>query len=125
MSLMDLMREDFSTQYGTRQRTLLRPFHFKQLANTKLSLLTSAITQGTMYNSSYGQILRHFMVTVGSSSPVTTKTKSSNHFTPDVPLSSLVLSPRTDQKLQQSSLKGSKRSWIKNKLSQMIRFSFN
>ena len=125
MSLMDLMKEDFSTQYGTRQRTLLRPFHFKQLANTKLSSLTSVIIQPMMYNSSYGQILRHFMATADLSSPVTTKTKSSNHFTPDVPLSSLVLSPRTDQKSQQSSSKGSKRSWIKRKLSQMIRFSFN
>ena len=125
MSSMDLMNEDFLTQYGTRQRTLLRPFHFKQLANTKLSSLTSVIIQPMMFNSSYGQILRHFMVIADLSSPVTTKTKSLNLFTPDVPLSSLVLSPKTDQKLHQSSLKGSKRSWIKKKLRQMIRFSFN
>ena len=33
-------------------------------------------TQPTMYNSSYGRILRHFITTADSSSPATTKTES-------------------------------------------------
>ena len=99
MSSMDPMKDDFWTRYGTKQRTLLRPSHFKRLLNTKSSSLMRQITQGTMYNSSYGQILRHFITTADSSSPATTKTKSLNHFTPDVP--SLIL--QQPQKIVQRS----------------------
>ena len=40
------------------------------------------ITQQTTYNSYLGRLLRSFMATADSSSPATTKTKSSNHFIP-------------------------------------------
>ena len=76
MSSMDPMKDDFWTQLGTRQRTLLRPYHFKAMVNQKSSLLTKRTAQPTMYNSSYGRILRHFITTADSSSPVTTKTES-------------------------------------------------
>ena len=37
MSSMDPMKDDFWTQLGTRQRTLLRPYHFKAMVNQKSS----------------------------------------------------------------------------------------
>ena len=70
-------------------RTLLRPFRFRQMLDTKSSSSMKQITQGTTYNSSYGQILRRFITTVGSFSHVTTKIRSLNPSTRDVPLSSL------------------------------------
>jgi len=82
---MDLTKDDFWTRYGTKQRILRRPYHFKQMENQKLSSLTKQITQPMMYNSSYGQTLRRIITTADSSSPAITKTKSSNPSTVDVP----------------------------------------
>jgi hypothetical protein len=67
-----------------RLKILHRPYHYLADQNTKSSLLTKLTTQPQMYNSLYGQTLRHFMVTVGLFSPVTTKTNSSNPCTPGV-----------------------------------------
>jgi len=39
MSSTGLMKDDFWTRYGTKQKTLLRPYHFKELVNTKSSSL--------------------------------------------------------------------------------------
>ena len=87
MSSMDPMRDDSWTRYGTKPRISLRPSHYLHLTqNTKSSLLTRQTTQPTTYNSSYGQILRRFITTVDSSSPVTTKTRSSNPSTVDAPV---------------------------------------
>jgi len=63
------------------------------------------ITQGTMYNSSYGQILRHFITTADSSSLAITKTKSLNHFTPDVPSLILQQPQKTVQRIAASFFK--------------------
>ena len=122
MSSTDPMRVDSSTLSEIMQRTSLRPFHFHQLLNTKSSLLMKQIIQPAMFNSSYGHLLRSLVATADSSSPATTKTKSSNHSIPDVPSLILESRPKTNQNLLQSSLKGSKRSWIKRKLKQMIKF---
>jgi len=74
---MDLMKDDFLTRYETPQRALLRPSHYLVLTtSTKSSLLTKLITRPTMYNSAYGRLLRSFIATVDSSSPVTTRTTS-------------------------------------------------
>ena len=39
---MDQMKDDFLTLYGTKQRILHRPYHFKQLVNQRSSLLMRA-----------------------------------------------------------------------------------
>ena len=70
--------------YETKQKTLLRPSHLRDLLNTKSSSSMRLITQETTYNSFCGRILRHFIATADSSSPATTRTKSSNLFTLDV-----------------------------------------
>ena len=72
------------TQYEVRSKILHRPLHYLASQTTKSSLLTKLTTQPAMYNSLYGQTLRHLAVTVGLFSPVTTKIKSSNPFTVDV-----------------------------------------
>ena len=78
MSSMDPMRDVFSIRSETMRKISLRPSHFLQMQNTKSSLLTKLITRPMMYNSSYGRLLRSLLVTVDSSSPATTKTKSLN-----------------------------------------------
>ena len=84
MSLTDPTRDVSWILYETRQRTLLRPFRFKELIDTKSSLSMKLITQATTYNSCYGRILRHFIATADSSSPATTRIKSSNPSIPGV-----------------------------------------
>ena len=107
-------------------RTSLRPYHFKQLAqSTKSSLLTKLTTQPTTYSSSYGRILRHFITTADLFSPATIKTKLSNHSTPDVQSSSLDSQTSSDQQSPQSSSNDSKESWIKRLLSMMRRYWSN
>src|SRR5210317_117596 len=116
------MKEDFLTRCGIRQRTLLRPSLFLLTQSTKSSLLTKLTTRPTTYSSSYGQILRHFITTADSYSPVTSKTKSSNHYTLDVPWS-ISLSVESKNLLsQQSSSNDSKPSLIKRVLRQIKRF---
>ena len=60
----------------------LRPYHFRQLLDTKSSSSMRRITQQTAYNSYLGRLQRSFLATAGLSSPATSKTKSSNHFIP-------------------------------------------
>jgi hypothetical protein len=84
MSLTDPTKDVSWILYETRQRTLLRPFRFKELIDTKSSLSMKLITQATTYNSCYGRILRHFIATADSSSPATTRIKSSNPSIPGV-----------------------------------------
>ena len=94
---MDLTKDDFWTRYGTKQRILRRPYHFKQMGNQKLSSSMKLITQPMMYNSSYGQTLRRIITTADSSLPATTKTKLLNLCTPDVQSST---SPSMEKKRQ-------------------------
>ena len=73
MSSTDPMKDDSLILSETMRRISLRPSRFHQLQNTKSSSLMKQITQPMMYNSSYGRLLRSFMVTADSSSPATTK----------------------------------------------------
>ena len=84
MSLTDPTRDDSWTLSGIMRRTSLRPYRFRQLLNTKSSSLMRQITRPQMYNSPYGHLLRNLLVIADSSSPATTKTKSSVPSTPDV-----------------------------------------
>ena len=86
LSSDDPMKDDFSILSETLRKTSLRPSHFKQLVNTKSSSLMRQITQPTMYNSSYGRLLRSLVATADSSSPATLKTKLSNPYTPGAPV---------------------------------------
>ena len=122
MSSMDPMRVDSWTRYGIKPKTLLRPSHYLQLTrSTRSSLLTRLITRPTTYNSSYGRILRRFITTVDSSSPATTKTKSSNHSTVDVPLLTSLLTENKNQQSLQSSSVVSKKSWVQKVLNLITR----
>ena len=71
----------------------------KQLQDTKSSSLMKLITHPTMYNSAYGRLLRSLLVTADSSSPATTKTKSSNHFIPVAQWLSSELKEKNEQQL--------------------------
>ena len=117
MSSMDPMRDDSWTRYGIRPRISLRPSHYLHLTqSTKSSLLTRLTTQPTTYNSSYGQILRRFITTVDSSSPVTTKTRSSNPSTVDAPVLIFPSLVNKNQPSLQSSSDASNKSWIQKVL---------
>ena len=98
-----LFRSDFSILLGIKQRTLLRPYHFKQLENIKSSLLTKQTIPPQMFNSYLGQILRRSIKTADSSSPATTRTRSLNLSIPDVQLLNLVLREKKKQNLQENS----------------------
>ena len=103
-------------------RISLRPSHYLHLTqSTKSSLLTKATTQPTMYNSSYGQILRRFITTVDSSSPVTTKTRSSNPSTVDAPVLIFPSLVNKNQQSLQSSSDASNKSWIQKVLNMITR----
>jgi hypothetical protein len=84
MLLMDPTKVDSLILSETLRRTSLRPSHFRQLLNTKSSLLTKQIIQPMMYNSFYGRLLRSLLTTADLSSPATTKTKLLNHSIPGV-----------------------------------------
>ena len=87
----------------------------------KVIIIDEATTQPTMYNSSLGRLLRSLVATVDSSSPVTTKTESSNRYTVDVP-SLISQSPkRTNLQSQHSSLNVSKKSWLQRVLNLITR----
>ena len=75
------------------------------MQNTKSSSLMRQITHPMMFNSSYGRLLRSLLVTADSSSPVTTKIKSLNPCTRDVPLSSLESKEKIDKPLPQQFFK--------------------
>ena len=89
MSSTDPMKDDLWILSETMRKTSLRPSRLRQLQNTKSSSLMKQITHPMMYNSVYGRLLRSLLATADSSSPVTTKIKSLNPCTRDVPLSSL------------------------------------
>jgi len=103
MSLMDPTKVDSLILSETMRRILLRPYRFRQLLNTKSSSLMRQITRPMMFNSSYGRLLRNLVVIADSSSPATTKTKSSNLFTQDVQSLISPQLPRTNQNLPQVS----------------------
>ena len=102
MSSMDPMKGGSWILSETMRRTSLRPSRLRQLLNTKSSSLMRQITQPTMYNSSYGHLLRNLVATADLSSLVTTKTKLSNPSIPVAPLWSFPLQESKNQELQQS-----------------------
>ena len=121
MSSMDPMKDDSWILSETMRRTSLRPSRLQQLRNTKSSSLMRQITHPMMFNSSYGRLLRNLLATADSSSPVTTKIKSLNPCTRDVPLSSLELKEKSDSPLPPSSSNDSKKSWIQKVLNMITR----
>jgi hypothetical protein len=125
MSLTDPTKVDSLILSETLRKTLLRPSHFRQLLNTKSSSLMRQITQPTMYNSSYGRLLRSLVVTVGSSSPATSRTKSLNPSTPVARLLSLELEENKNLPSLHNSSKESKRSWIRRVLNMSQKFLSN
>ena len=121
MSSMDPMRDDSLILSETMRKILLRPSHFKQLRNTKSSLLMRQITQPTMYNSSYGRLLRSLVTTADSSSLVISKTESSNPYTLDALQLNLELKEKTDRQLPHHSSNASKKSWLQKVLNMITR----
>ena len=87
----------------------------------KVIIIDELITPPTMFNSSYGRILRRFMETVDSSLPVTTKIKSLNPSTRDVPLLNSELQEVKNLQSQQHSSSVSKKSWIQKVLNMITR----
>ena len=112
MSSTDPMKDASLIRSEILQRISLRPSHFLQLANTKSSLSMRLITQRTTYNSYYGRFVRSFMATADSSSPVTTKTESSNLSTQGVQSSSLESKEKSDPQSQWNFSSVSRTSWI-------------
>ena len=107
------------------RRTSLRPSHFRQMLNTKSSLLMRQITQPTTFNSSYGRLLRNLVATVDSSSPATIKIKLSNLFTQGVRLLSFQSHQNKNPQSQQVSSKDSSKSLNRSKLSSIQKSSQN
>ena len=91
------------------------------MQNTKSSLLMRQITHPMMYNSSYGHLLRSLLATADSSSPATTKTKSSNHFIPVAQWLNSELGEEIDKPLPPSSSNVSNKSWIQKVLNMITR----
>ena len=73
------MKEDFSILSVTMQRILLARSLFPQMQNTKSLLLMKQIIPLPTYSSYLEPLLRSLAVIADLSSPVITKTKSSNH----------------------------------------------
>ena len=91
-------------------------------AKHKVIIIDEALTtRPTMYNSYYGRLLRSLLVTADSSSPATTKTKSSNHFIPVQQWLNSELGEKTDNPLPPSSSNDSKKSWIQKVLNMITR----
>ena len=116
MSSTGPTRDDSLIPSEILRRISLRPSRFLRLQNTKSSSLMRQITQGTTYNSSYGHLLRSLLATADSSSPVTTKTKSLNPSTVDVPSSTLPSKGKRKQHLQDSSSSDCKTSLLQRVL---------
>ena len=116
MSSMDQMREDSSIQYETMQKTLHLLYRCHRKRSTRSSSLMRQIIQGTMYSCSSEHLSKSLQEIVDSSSLATTKTKSLNHFTPDVLwLTSQLEEKRSNKSLLVSS-KDSILSWTKKGL---------
>ena len=95
-------------------KTSPQQFPSHLIVDIKSSSLTRQTTQPQMSSSYLGHLSRNFQTTAGSSSPVTTKTKSLNPSILDAQLSNLELQ---DNKSQQSLLLSSNDltlSWTKN-----------
>jgi DNA polymerase III delta prime subunit len=60
MSSTDPTKVDSSILSETMRKTSLRPSHFRQMLNTKSSLLTKQITRATMFNSSLRAFIEEF-----------------------------------------------------------------
>ena len=108
---------DYLIRSEIMQKISLRPYHFRQLLNTKSSSSMRLITQQTTYNSYLGRLLRSFMATADSSSPATTKTKSSNHFIPVAQWLNSELGENKNLQSQPSSSNDSKTSSTPKELS--------
>ena len=121
MSSTDPMKDDSSIPSEILRRISLRPSRFLQLQNTKSSSLMRQITQPTMYNSSYGRLLRSLVQTADSSSPAITKIDWSSHFTPGARVLTFLPTVKTDQDSQHNSSQGSKRSWVQKVLNMITR----
>ena len=111
MSSMDPMRDVFSIRSETMRNLSLRPSRFLQMQNTKSSSLMRQITRPMMYNSSYGRLLRSLLVTVDSSSPAITKTKSLNLSIPVVPSLNLESVENKSNSLPHNFSSDSKKFW--------------
>ena len=77
MSSTDPMKDDSLIPSEIMRKISLRPYRLRQILNTKSLSLTRLTTHPTMYNSAYGRLLRSSLAIADSSSPATTKTKSS------------------------------------------------
>ena len=121
MSSTDPMRDDSLIPSEIMRKTSLRPYHLRQILNTKSLSLTKLTTHPMMYNSSYGRLLRSSLAIADSSSPATTKTKSSNHFIPVAQWLNSELGEETVKPLPPSSSKESKKSWIQKVLNMITR----
>ena len=89
--------------------------------NTKSSSLMRQITRPQMYNSPYGRLLRNLLVIADSSSPATTKTKSSVPSIPDVQSSTSHSKEKNDKFLQDNSSNVSRPSWVQRVLNMITR----
>ena len=121
MSSTDPMRDDSLIPSEIMRKTLLRPYRLRQILNTKSLSLTKLTTHPMMYNSYYGRLLRSSLAIADSSSPATTKTKSSNPYILGVPSSNSELREKKDRVLQHSSSNVSNKSWMQKVLNMITR----
>ena len=103
MSSTDRMRDASLIRSEILQKISLRPYHFRQLLDTKSSSSMRRITQQTTYNSYLGRLQRSFLATADLSSPAISKIKSLNPFTAGVPASTSQPTQKTDQNLHHNS----------------------
>ena len=122
---MDPMRDVFLIRSEILQKISLRPYHFKQLADTKSSSSMRLITQQTTYNSYLGRLQRSFLVTADSSSPVISKIKSSSHSTADAPVLTFQPIPKANPNLPPPSSNESKISWLQKVLNMITKYWSN
>ena len=87
----------------------------------KVIIIDELTTHPTMYNSAYGRLLRSSLAIADSSSPATTKTKSSNPFIPVVQSLSLESKEKTVSPSLPSSSSVSKKSWMQKVLNMITR----
>ena len=125
MSSMDPMKDVFLIRSEILQKISLRPYHFKQLANTKSSSSMKLITQQTTYNSYLGRLQRSFLATADSYSPATSRTKSLNPSIPVVPSLSFPLEESKNLSLPRNSSNEYRPSWIRRILDMSRKFLSN
>ena len=103
------------TVRNNAEEFLFLPFRYRQIAKHKVIIIDEQITQHQTYNS-YVAFTEEFVKNADSSSPATTKTKSSNPSTPGSVVEFSIKSKDLPN-LQPTSSKESKTSWIKRVLS--------